>query len=63
MEIIYSEKGWYICIDMEGVGFAESEWYPTLEQLTIAMVNNTIRWHSRYISPKNSARKKAIPSS
>jgi len=57
MEIINSEKGWYICIDMAGVGFAESEWYSTQEQLMIAIINNNIKWHSRHLTKKNTADK------
>ena len=48
MEIINGKEGWYICIDMADAGFAESEWYPSQKQLAIAILNNDIKWHSRY---------------
>jgi|GEM_PF-4111022 len=50
MEIIKGIEGWYVCIDIEGVGFAESIWYPTEKDLATAVINNTLRWHSRHLT-------------
>ena len=44
MEIVHANKGYYLHIDMAGVGFAESIWYETEEDLARAVMENKIVW-------------------
>ena len=46
MRIIHTERGWYICIDMADVGFAESIWYETEEELAKAVIENKVTWET-----------------
>ena len=55
MRIIHAEKGWYICIDMAGVGFAESVWYATEKDLAEAVMKNEVAWESFFPMPEEQA--------
>ena len=48
MKVIHTKKGCYLRIDTPGVGFAESVWYESEEDLVRAVIENNVIWKTLF---------------